>query len=126
MAGWAAVWLAAGGSILAGRRALSDGWAANIGGGFHHAQRDRAEGFRAFNDIAIAGITLGRPVAVDAFADVPGTGTFLIVDATTGAVVATAVTTADGSYRVADLVPGVALAVARSFSTIQPSCAASS
>jgi bifunctional enzyme CysN/CysC len=40
------------------------------------------------NDIAIAGITLGRPVAVDAFADVPGTGTFLIVDATTGASVA--------------------------------------
>ena len=40
------------------------------------------------NDIAIAGITLGRPVAVDAFADVPGTGAFLIVDATTGASVA--------------------------------------
>ena len=40
------------------------------------------------NDIAIAAITLGRPVAVDAFADVPGTGTFLIVDATTGASVA--------------------------------------
>jgi len=40
------------------------------------------------NDIAIAGITLGRPVAVDAFADVPGTGVFLIVDATTGASVA--------------------------------------
>jgi bifunctional enzyme CysN/CysC len=40
------------------------------------------------NDIAIAGITLGRPVAVDAFADIPGTGAFLIVDATTGASVA--------------------------------------
>ena len=40
------------------------------------------------NDIAIAGITLGRPVAVDAFAAIPGTGTFLIIDATTGASVA--------------------------------------
>jgi bifunctional enzyme CysN/CysC len=46
-----------------------------------------AEG-ASVNDIAIAGITLGRPVAVDAFAAVPGTGTFLIVDATTGASVA--------------------------------------
>jgi bifunctional enzyme CysN/CysC len=46
-----------------------------------------AEG-ASVNDIAIAGITLGRPVAVDAFADVSGTGTFLIVDATTGASVA--------------------------------------
>ncbi len=40
------------------------------------------------NDIAIAEITLGRPVAVDAFAAIPGTGTFLIIDATTGASVA--------------------------------------
>jgi sulfate adenylyltransferase subunit 1 len=40
------------------------------------------------NDIALAGITLGRPVAVDAFSANPGTGAFLIVDATTGASVA--------------------------------------
>jgi len=40
------------------------------------------------NDIALVGITLGRPVAVDAFAALPGTGAFLIVDATTGASVA--------------------------------------
>src|ERR1700753_2939815 len=32
-----AFWLAAGGSILAGRHALTDGFAANLGGGFHHA-----------------------------------------------------------------------------------------
>jgi bifunctional enzyme CysN/CysC len=46
-----------------------------------------AEG-ASVNDIALAGITLGRPVAVDAFAALPGTGAFLIVDATTGASVA--------------------------------------
>lgn len=49
-----AVWLAAGGSILAGRRALADGWAANIGGGFHHACPDHGEGFCAIHDVAIA------------------------------------------------------------------------
>jgi bifunctional enzyme CysN/CysC len=42
----------------------------------------------AVNDIALAGLSLGRPVAVDAFSDLPGTGAFLIVDATTGATVA--------------------------------------
>ena len=40
------------------------------------------------NDIAIASITLGRPVAVDTFADNQPTGAFLIVDALTGATVA--------------------------------------
>jgi acetoin utilization deacetylase AcuC-like enzyme len=49
-----ACWLAAGGSILAGRRALSDGWAANIGGGFHHAYPDHGEGFCVIHDVAIA------------------------------------------------------------------------
>jgi acetoin utilization deacetylase AcuC-like enzyme len=49
-----AVWLAAGGSILAGRRALADGWAANIGGGFHHACPDHGEGFCVIHDVAIA------------------------------------------------------------------------
>ena len=49
-----AFWLAAGGSILAGRRALADGWAANIGGGFHHACPDHGEGFCAIHDVAIA------------------------------------------------------------------------
>jgi acetoin utilization deacetylase AcuC-like enzyme len=49
-----AAWLAAGGSILAGRRALQDGWAANIGGGFHHAYPDHGEGFCAIHDVAIA------------------------------------------------------------------------
>ena len=49
-----ACWLAAGGSILAGRRALEDGWAANIGGGFHHACPDHGEGFCVIHDVAIA------------------------------------------------------------------------
>jgi acetoin utilization deacetylase AcuC-like enzyme len=49
-----ACWLAAGGSILAGQRALRDGWAANIGGGFHHAYADHGEGFCVIHDVAIA------------------------------------------------------------------------
>jgi acetoin utilization deacetylase AcuC-like enzyme len=52
--------LAAGGSILAGRNALAgrnppaNGWAVNIGGGFHHACPDHGEGFCVLNDVAIA------------------------------------------------------------------------
>ena len=49
-----AAWLAAGGSILAGKRALEDAWAANIGGGFHHACADHGEGFCVLHDVAIA------------------------------------------------------------------------
>ena len=49
-----AFWLAAGGSILAAQRALTDGWAANIGGGFHHACTDHGEGFCAIHDVAVA------------------------------------------------------------------------
>jgi len=49
-----ACWLAAGGSILAGRRALEDGYSANIGGGFHHACPDHGEGFCVIHDVAIA------------------------------------------------------------------------
>ena len=40
-----AFWLAAGGSILTARRALTDRVAFNIGGGFHHAFPDHGEGF---------------------------------------------------------------------------------
>jgi len=49
-----AVWLSAGGSILAGRLALQDGVAVNLGGGFHHAYPDHGEGFCVLNDFAIA------------------------------------------------------------------------
>jgi len=46
--------LAAGGSILAARRALQDGVACNIGGGFHHAYPEHGEGFCAIHDVAVA------------------------------------------------------------------------
>jgi acetoin utilization deacetylase AcuC-like enzyme len=49
-----ACWLAAGGSILAGQRTLQDGYAANIGGGFHHAYPDHGEGFCVIHDVAVA------------------------------------------------------------------------
>jgi acetoin utilization deacetylase AcuC-like enzyme len=49
-----AVWLAAGGSILAGRRALEDRAAVNLTGGFHHAYPDHGEGFCVIHDVAIA------------------------------------------------------------------------
>ncbi len=49
-----ACWLAAGGSILAGQRALADYWSANIGGGFHHAYADHGEGFCVIHDVAVA------------------------------------------------------------------------
>lgn len=45
---------AAGGTVLAARRALECGIAINLGGGFHHASRDRAEGFCIYCDIALA------------------------------------------------------------------------
>ena len=40
------------------------------------------------NDIAVATVHLGRPLAVDAFADLPTTGAFVLVDAVSGATVA--------------------------------------
>lgn len=49
-----AVWLAAGGSILAGRLAVRDGFASNLSGGFHHAYAGHGEGFCAINDVAVA------------------------------------------------------------------------
>ena len=49
-----AVWLSAGGSILAGRLALEQGVGVNIGGGFHHAFPDHGEGFCVIHDVAIA------------------------------------------------------------------------
>jgi len=49
-----AFWLAAGGTILAAREALSSGVGFNLGGGFHHAFPGHGEGFCAINDIAVA------------------------------------------------------------------------
>jgi acetoin utilization deacetylase AcuC-like enzyme len=49
-----AVWLAAGGSILAGQLALRDGFGSNLTGGFHHAYPGHGEGFCAIHDVAVA------------------------------------------------------------------------
>jgi len=49
-----AFWLAAGGSILAARQALSEKVCVSIGGGFHHAFPDHGEGFCMIHDVAVA------------------------------------------------------------------------
>jgi|SRR5437016_7201244 len=49
-----AVWLAAGGTILAAQSALRDGFGANLSGGFHHAYPGHGEGFCAIHDVAVA------------------------------------------------------------------------
>ena len=46
--------LAAEGTTLAARGALEHGCGINLGGGFHHASADRAEGFCYLNDLAVA------------------------------------------------------------------------
>jgi acetoin utilization deacetylase AcuC-like enzyme len=60
-----AVWLSAGGSILAGQKALSAGAAVNLGGGFHHACADHGEGFCVIHDVAIAIRRLQADGAID-------------------------------------------------------------
>ena len=60
-----AVWLSAGGSILAGRLTLEDGVAVNVGGGFHHAYPDHGEGFCVLNDFAIAIRRLQKDKAIE-------------------------------------------------------------
>jgi acetoin utilization deacetylase AcuC-like enzyme len=59
-----AVWLAAGGSILAGWLALEDTVAVNLGGGFHHACPDHGEGFCVLHDVAIGIRRLQRDGAI--------------------------------------------------------------
>ena len=41
------------GSVIAARQAVQHGFAINLGGGFHHAKPERAEGFCLFSDIAL-------------------------------------------------------------------------
>ena len=43
-----------GGSILVAERALEDGLAVHIGGGFHHSFPDHGEGFCVLNDVAVS------------------------------------------------------------------------
>ncbi len=63
--------LSVGGTVLAARRAVEDGMALHIGGGFHHAFPDHGEGFCVLNDVAvavqkmIAEKTIGRALIVD-------------------------------------------------------------
>jgi len=52
--------LATGGTILAARRALEGGAAANLTGGFHHAYPDHGEGFCLLHDAAVACKVLRR------------------------------------------------------------------
>jgi acetoin utilization deacetylase AcuC-like enzyme len=59
-----ACWLAAGGSILAGRLALTDGFGVNLAGGLHHAYPDHGEGFCAIHDVAVAIRRLQRDKAI--------------------------------------------------------------
>jgi len=60
-----AVWLCTGGSILAGRFALEDRVAVNVGGGFHHAYPDHGEGFCVLNDFAVAIRHLQKDKTID-------------------------------------------------------------
>ncbi len=50
----------AGGTLLCAREALRRGLACHLGGGYHHAYPDHAEGFCYINDIAIAVAVLLR------------------------------------------------------------------
>ena len=60
-----AVWLCTGGSILAGRFALDEGAAVNVGGGFHHAFPDHGEGFCVLNDFSVAIRRLQKDRAIE-------------------------------------------------------------
>jgi acetoin utilization deacetylase AcuC-like enzyme len=51
---WERGLLACGATLSATQDALTQGWGLNLGGGTHHAYRDRAEGFSLLNDVAIA------------------------------------------------------------------------
>ena len=46
--------LSCGGTLLTARKALEDGVAVHLGGGFHHAHAGHGEGFCLYNDIAVA------------------------------------------------------------------------
>jgi acetoin utilization deacetylase AcuC-like enzyme len=83
---WRRSRLAAAGTLRAARSALSDGLAANLAGGTHHAFADHGEGFCVLNDVAVAicklraGGAIGRAVVIDL--DVhQGNGTAAIFEA---------------------------------------------
>ncbi len=83
---WRRSRLAAGGTLLAARAALSDGLAANLAGGTHHAFADHGEGFCVFNDVAVAIGKLRAEGAIERAAVIDldvhqGNGTAAIFDA---------------------------------------------
>src|SRR5690606_12062695 len=55
----------AGGSPAASRRALQDGFSAQLAGGTHHAQRDFGSAYCVFNDLAVVALTLLDEGAVE-------------------------------------------------------------
>ncbi|MBX9688674.1 MAG: histone deacetylase [Candidatus Obscuribacterales bacterium] len=57
--------LKSGGTLLACRKALETGLAANLGGGYHHAFPDQGRGFCVLNDIAISITKLRRKHLVE-------------------------------------------------------------
>ncbi|MDP2733248.1 MAG: histone deacetylase [Hoeflea sp.] len=63
--------LAAAGTVMAARLALSEGIACNTAGGSHHARRAQGAGFCTFNDVAVAAHLLladgevGRVLVID-------------------------------------------------------------
>jgi len=57
--------LSAGGTILAGQKALEKGMAIHLGGGYHHAFPSRGEGFCYINDVAVSIRRLKRDKHVD-------------------------------------------------------------
>jgi acetoin utilization deacetylase AcuC-like enzyme len=57
-----------GGTIAAARTALTEGAAANLAGGTHHAFSDRGEGYCVFNDIAVAARVLQQDGLVERIA----------------------------------------------------------
>ena len=81
--------LAAGGTTVAARGALDGGFGVNLGGGFHHAFADRAEGFCYLNDLAVAIRVLQRDHGIERAAVVDldvhqGNGTASIFEADAG------------------------------------------
>jgi len=56
--------LACGGTVAAAREALEHGAAVHLGGGFHHAFADKAEGFCYLNDLAVAARVLQAQAGV--------------------------------------------------------------
>jgi acetoin utilization deacetylase AcuC-like enzyme len=61
---WRRSRLAAGGTLLAARTALSNGLAGNLAGGTHHAFADHGEGFCVLNDVAISIAQLRREATI--------------------------------------------------------------